>query len=232
MKNQIIWLSTICSLLIACNSTKKSIEQDLTVNKEIYVIQDSLSFALGIVQATELLKQDLTELNMTDYNRAFEKTMDGTIEAFGENGAFDFIQNKMQEKITETNDMNKEKGLAFLKQNGTREEVVTLPSGLQYEIITEGNGPIPTAQQKVTTHYTGTLIDGTVFDSSVQRGEPISFPVGGVIQGWQEALQLMPQGSKWKLYIPQELAYGERGAGNVIPPFSALIFEIELLDVQ
>lgn len=232
MKFRMILLSSLCSLLFACDATKKTVEQDLTVNKEIYVIQDSLSFALGIVQATELMQQDLTELNMADYNRAFKKTMDGTIEPFGDEGAFEFIQKKMQEKITTKNMMNKERGTAFLAQNGAREGVTTLPSGLQYEILQAGDGPIPTANQKVTTHYTGTLIDGTVFDSSVQRGEPISFPVGGVIQGWQEALQIMPKGSKWKLFIPQELAYGERGAGNVIPPFSALIFEIELLDIE
>lgn len=123
------------------------------------------------------------------------------------------------------------KGEAFLAQNATRSEVTVLDSGLQYEILTQGEGAIPTADQQVRVHYHGQLPDGTVFDSSVTRGQPAQFPVTGVIQGWVEALQLMPVGSKWKLYIPHHLAYGESGAGAAIPPFSALVFEVELLDI-
>ncbi len=122
-------------------------------------------------------------------------------------------------------------GEAFLKDNALRPEVNVLESGLQYEIITEGTGEIPTAASQVRVHYHGELTDGTVFDSSVSRGQPAEFPVTGVIKGWVEALQLMPVGSKWKLYIPQDLAYGERGAGAAIPPFAALVFEVELLDI-
>lgn len=122
-------------------------------------------------------------------------------------------------------------GEEFLKENAKREGVITLKSGLQYEIMVEGNGVIPTAKDKVKVHYHGTLIDGSVFDSSVQRGEPAVFGVTQVIQGWVEALQLMPVGSKWKLFIPYNLAYGERGAGSMIQPYSALIFEVELLDI-
>lgn len=113
-----------------------------------------------------------------------------------------------------------------------REGVISLPSGLQYEVITMGDGKKPSATSKVRTHYHGTLINGDVFDSSVDRGEPISFPVNGVIKGWQEALQLMPIGSKWRLFIPYFLAYGERGAGADIKPYSALIFEVELLGIE
>lgn len=108
----------------------------------------------------------------------------------------------------------------------------TTASGLQYEVITEGTGPMPKATDKVTTHYHGTLLDGKVFDSSVQRGQPIDFPVNGVIQGWQEALQLMKVGSKWKLYVPYDLAYGDRGAGGDIGPYETLIFEVELIKIN
>ena len=123
-------------------------------------------------------------------------------------------------------------GAAFLEQNGQREGVVTLPSGLQYEVLAEGDGASPGPTSTVTTHYHGTLIDGTVFDSSVQRGQPASFPVNRVIAGWTEALQLMQVGDKWRLYLPPELAYGDRGAGGAIGPGATLIFEVELLDVR
>ena len=123
-------------------------------------------------------------------------------------------------------------GAAFLEQNGQREEVVTLPSGLQYEVLAEGDGATPGPTSMVTTHYHGTLIDGSVFDSSVRRGQPASFPVNGVIAGWTEALQLMQVGDKWRLFVPPELAYGDRGAGGVIGPGATLIFEVELLEVR
>lgn len=122
-------------------------------------------------------------------------------------------------------------GKAFLEENKKAKGVVETASGLQYEILTEGTGTIPSKTDKVRVHYTGSLIDGTVFDSSVKRGTPAEFPVTGVIAGWVEALQMMPVGSKWRLTIPHNLAYGERGAGASIPPFSTLIFEVELLDI-
>ncbi|KAA8997724.1 peptidylprolyl isomerase [Affinibrenneria salicis] len=122
-------------------------------------------------------------------------------------------------------------GQRFLAENAQKEEVSSTESGLQFRVLTQGEGGIPSRQDRVRVHYTGRLIDGTVFDSSVQRGQPAEFPVSGVIPGWIEALTLMPVGSKWELYIPQELAYGERGAGAAIPPFSALIFEVELLEI-
>lgn len=122
-------------------------------------------------------------------------------------------------------------GEAYLADNAKKDGVVVTDSGLQYEILTKGEGNVPTRNDKVRVHYTGELIDGTVFDSSVSRGQPAEFPVTGVIAGWVEALQLMPVGSKWRLTIPQNLAYGERGAGASIPPFSTLVFEVELLDI-
>lgn len=144
------------------------------------------------------------------------------------------IQKKIGEIKAAAHGDAKEKGEAFLKENASKEGVTTLPSGLQYEIIESGdaNGTKPSLTSQVTTHYTGTLIDGKVFDSSVQRGQPATFPVNGVIAGWTEALQLMVPGDKWKLYIPFNLAYGDRGAGADIPPFAALIFDIELIEVQ
>ncbi|WP_413837755.1 FKBP-type peptidyl-prolyl cis-trans isomerase [Desulfobacula sp.] len=144
-------------------------------------------------------------------------------------------QGMARQKQIERNKMeakgNKEKGLKFLEENKKKENVVTLPSGLQYKILKEGDGPLPKATDTVECHYQGKLIDGTEFDSSYQRGKPATFPVGGVIQGWVEALQKMKVGSKWELYIPSELAYGDRGAGAVIKPGAALIFEVELLGI-
>ena len=144
---------------------------------------------------------------------------------------FRIVGTRMQEKQEQQTKAQAKIGELFLAENAKKDGISVTDSGLQYEIITAGTGEKPTATSRVKTHYHGTLIDGTVFDSSVQRGEPIDFPVNGVIAGWTEALQLMPVGSKWRLYIPHNLAYGERGAGASIAPFSALIFDVELLDI-
>lgn len=145
--------------------------------------------------------------------------------------AFRTIGARMQEKQEQQSKAQAKVGEIFLAENAKKEGITVTESGLQYEIITAGTGEKPTAKSRVKTHYHGTLIDGTVFDSSYNRGEPIDFAVGGVIAGWTEALQLMPVGSKWRLYIPHNLAYGERGAGGSIAPFSALIFDVELLEI-
>lgn len=139
---------------------------------------------------------------------------------------------KQAEKMKEIAEMNKKEGDAWLEENKKKEGVVTLPSGLQYKVITEGTGKMPKETDTVTTQYRGTLIDGKEFDSSYKRGEAATFPVKGVIAGWKEALQLMKVGAKWQLFVPAELAYGERGAGNVIAPNSTLIFEVELLSIK
>lgn len=145
--------------------------------------------------------------------------------------AFQEIQQKMQAAQAEQSKEVIAAGEAFLADNAKRDEVTVTESGLQYEILEAGEGDKPTADSTVRTHYHGTLIDGSVFDSSYDRGQPAEFPVGGVIKGWTEALQLMPVGSKWRLYVPYELAYGERGAGGAIGPYSTLVFDVELLDI-
>jgi FKBP-type peptidyl-prolyl cis-trans isomerase FklB len=138
---------------------------------------------------------------------------------------------KAEERSKMLGEKNKLEGTAFLAANKKKKGIVTLPSGLQYQVQTKGTGPVPQATDTVTTHYRGTLIDGTEFDSSIARGEPATFPVNGVIKGWQEALQLMKVGSKWRVFVPAELAYGERGAGGVIGPNATLIFDVELLSI-
>jgi FKBP-type peptidyl-prolyl cis-trans isomerase FklB len=143
------------------------------------------------------------------------------------------MKKKQEEKMQEAATTNKKDGDAFLAANKAKNGVVTLPSGLQYKIITEGKGPKPTAQDTVECNYKGTLLDGTEFDSTAKHGgKPATFPVGGVIKGWTEALQLMPVGSKWELFIPSDLAYGARGAGGVIGPNATLVFEVELVSIQ
>src|SRR5690349_4610362 len=142
------------------------------------------------------------------------------------------LRKKQEEKLQALSESNKKEGDAFLAENKSKDGVVTLPSGLQYKILTEGTGPKPTPTDSVVCNYKGTLLDNTEFDSSYKRGQPATFPVTGVIKGWTEALQLMPVGSKWQLFIPPELAYGERGAGGQIGPNATLIFEVELLSIQ
>lgn len=147
------------------------------------------------------------------------------------NDAFAVLRQEIEAKQAEAHKGNVEAGENFLAENAKKDGVTVLESGLQYEVLTEGSGDKPSKESTVRTHYHGTLIDGTVFDSSVDRGEPAEFPVGGVIAGWTEALQLMATGSKWRLTIPHNLAYGERGAGGAIGPFSTLVFDVELLEI-
>lgn len=145
--------------------------------------------------------------------------------------AFGAIHQRMQAAKAEKHKEAIAEGETFLADNAKREGVVVTSSGLQYEVLTAGDGAKPTASSTVRTHYHGTLINGSVFDSSYDRGQPAEFPVGGVIKGWTEALQMMPVGSKWRLYVPHNLAYGEQGAGGAIAPYSTLVFDVELLDI-
>lgn len=192
---------------------------------------EKVSYALGLSLGKNLLSSGVTTLDATKLARGIQDVLEQkqTEISYEEAEAIinDFFQS-LQEKMT---DKAQGEGKAFLEANAKRTEVVTLDSGLQYEIMTNGTGAIPKASDSVKVHYHGTLVDGNVFDSSVRRGEPATFGVTQVIRGWVEALQLMPVGSKWKLFIPSELAYGAQGAGKSIAPHSALIFEVELLDI-
>lgn len=193
---------------------------------------DKFSYSLGIILAQNLKNQGITEFVAADLANGIDDVISNNDLKIKIEEADQIIQDQMRSQAAKQFGPLIQEGKDFLDKNGARDGVVTLPSGLQYEIMTAGDGPKPKATDKVTTHYHGTLMDGTVFDSSVQRNEPATFPVNGVIPGWVEALQLMPVGSKWKLFIPYNLAYGDRGAGQLIKPFATLVFEVELLSIN
>ena len=182
--------------------------------------------------ATQLMQTGLENLDVDAFVKAFTEIMKDEKTSMSLEEATQHIQAYFSAKQNEMLQMNKEAGVQFLVENKRKENVVELPSGLQYEVITEGSGATPKETDTVECHYHGTLIDGTVFDSSVERGQPATFGVTQVIKGWVEALQLMPVGSKWRLFVPSNLAYGEQGAGNDIQPNSTLIFEVELLGIK
>ena len=198
-------------------------------NKKHYMYKYSYSIGLGIGQ--NLSSMGIANLSVDDFAQAIKDVLEGNQTAISHQEAREIVNKYFEELEAKMGAAAIEQGKAFLEENKKRAGVVTLPSGLQYEIIKEGTGKKPQATDQVKCHYEGTLIDGTLFDSSVQRGEPAVFGVNQVIPGWVEALQLMPEGSKWKLYIPSELGYGARGAGEMIPPHSTLVFEVELLEV-
>jgi FKBP-type peptidyl-prolyl cis-trans isomerase FklB len=199
---------------------------------------DKQSYAMGMNLGIGLHKQGMA-LNPTLVARGMKDAMNGSKTAMTEEEARAAIQQlqgsvrkNMEAKAHEEGLTNRKEGDAFLAENKSKPGVVTTPSGLQYKVLTEGTGPKPTANDTVTCNYRGTLINGQEFDSSYKRGTPASFPVGGVIKGWTEALQMMPVGSKWQLFIPPDLAYGDRGAGSDIGPGETLIFEVELLSIS
>jgi len=193
---------------------------------------DKLSYALGMSMASNLMNSGLKQIDVASFVKAFTEIMNNATPSMDSQEANQVIQSyfsKMQDEMLEN---NLKEGEAFLEENSKKEGVVTLSSGLQYEVLQEGEGAKPKATDKVKCHYHGTLLNGQVFDSSVERGQPAVFGVNQVIKGWVEALQLMQVGSKWKLYIPSGLAYGAQGAGNSIEPNSALIFDVELLGIE
>ena len=192
---------------------------------------ERFSYALGMSVASNLIKSGVKKINPDLFLKAVNDTFTGEMPLLLPNEANEILEDFMKSAGQDQSKDNLKEGLEFLEENKKREGVIELPSGLQYEVIVQGDGELPAASDTVKCHYHGTLIDGTVFDSSVERGEPAELPVNAVIPGWVEALQLMPEGSKWRLYIPPELAYGEQGAGGVIKPNSTLIFEIELLEI-
>ena len=192
---------------------------------------DKFSYAIGLGIGQNLLSMGAQGINVEDFAQAIADVLNRNELAMSHNEAREIVNKYFMELEEKMNAENIEKGKAFLAENAKKEGVVTLPSGLQYEVITEGNGKKPSATDRVKCHYEGTLIDGTLFDSSIKRGQPAVFGVNQVIKGWVEALQLMSEGSKWRLFIPSELGYGAQQAGEMIPPHSTLIFEVELIEV-
>lgn len=193
--------------------------------------QDSLSYAIGLSLANFYKQQNITDVNTALVMRAITDVSKGGKLPMDEQQANACIVNYMQKEKAAKASVAKKQGEEFLAANKTKPGVVTTPSGLQYLVLKAGTGPKPALTDMVRVHYHGTLIDGRVFDSSVERGQPIELAVNGVIPGWTEALQMMPVGSKWKLFIPSNLAYGDQQAGPMIAPGSTLIFDVELLDI-
>lgn len=192
---------------------------------------DKFSYAIGLGIGQNLLSMGAQGINVEDFAQAIADVLNRNETAISHNEAREIVNNYFTELEAKINAENIEKGKTFLAENAKKEGVITLPSGLQYQVITEGNGKKPGATDKVKCHYEGTLIDGTLFDSSIKRGQPAVFGVNQVIKGWVEALQLMSEGSKWRLFIPSELGYGAQQAGEMIPPHSTLIFDVELIEV-
>lgn len=198
-------------------------------------INERASYAVGRQMGEQLANQPFDGMEIEAVLEGYTDSLNKRPSQVKEEdlrAAIEDLNQRMMQQQKEESGVQSEAGESFLKENAGREEITITDSGLQYEVITEGTGEKPEASSTVEVHYHGTLIDGTVFDSSVDRGETIEFPVGGVIAGWTEALQLMPTGSKWKLYIPHDLAYGANGAGGMIGPYAALVFEVELIAVK
>lgn len=231
MKNTFIYVLAI-ALIVAVSSC----QQGGTQSVKLETSADSVSYAIGVLVGANNLKQVQSapgseDINMETMAAAFRAASLEEEALLTQEDANSVVRTFFESAGKREAQKNLEEGNAFLEQNKTREGITVTESGLQYEILKKGDGPKPTAEDQVRVHYHGTLIDGTVFDSSVDRGEPAVFGVSQVIPGWTEALQLMPVGSKWKLYIPANIAYGERGAGGKIGPNAALIFEVELLEI-
>jgi FKBP-type peptidyl-prolyl cis-trans isomerase FklB len=193
---------------------------------------DKLSYALGLVIGHNLKEMGVDNLNGADFAQAVADVLAGNATAMTNAEAQQIVATYMQEKEAEKGKAAREAGEKFLAENAKKEGVVVLPSGLQYVVLTEGSGRKPSATDNVKCHYEGRLTDGTVFDSSYRRGEPAVFPLNGVIAGWTEGVQLMGEGAKFRFFIPYNLAYGERGAGGSIPPYAALVFDVELIEVM
>ena len=211
--------------------TLAAIGQKTTPTTGITTISDSLSYSFGLLIGNNMKTQKVEGINP-------QILMEGFIHGYADENliltveqANTYVQDYFSNMVKNESAANLQESADFLEANKSKEGVVTLPSGLQYKVLEAGEGPSPTPDDQVKVHYTGTLIDGTVFDSSIERGEPIVFGVSQVIPGWTEALQLMSPGSRWMLYIPPYLAYGENGAGGVIGPNQALIFEVQLIEV-
>lgn len=224
MKKNVMILS-LASTFVACTNVQNT-------NMELTNQMDSVSYSLGVSVANNLKSSGFEDINSNILANAFDAVFTENEVKISEDDANAIIQQYFTQMSERKSQQAIEKGQSFLEENAQKEGVITTNSGLQYVVMVDGQGATPKATDEVTVHYHGTLIDGTVFDSSVDRGEPATFPVNGVIAGWVEALQLMPVGSKYKLFIPSDLAYGERGAGGSIGPNETLIFEVELLSIN
>ena len=228
-------IAMACFGLFSVQACSQSSEKGAPM--ELKTQQDKASYSIGVSIGknlkdqkveinTDILVKGLLDAYTGAKTQLTEKEMGDVLAQFQQE-----IMAKAQEEAAKKGGENKSKGEKFLADNKNKPGVKTTPSGLQYTVISEGTGPKPTASSTVKVHYTGKLIDGTTFDSSVDRGEPIEFPLNGVIKGWTEGVQLMSKGSKYKFFIPSDLAYGDRGAGNAIGPNETLVFEVELLDI-
>lgn len=200
--------------------------------QDLKTADDSLAYSLGVLIANNLKQEGFTKLRPELITAGLTAVINGEKPLLSMDACNTIVRENAVKQQMKQHEGNKASGEAFLAENKKRDGVVSLDNGLQYEILKEGNGKKPKATDKVLVHYHGTLIDGTTFDSSVDRGEPITFGLNQVIKGWTEILQLMPVGSKWRVYIPYTLAYGDQGAGQSIKPYSTLIFEIELLGIE
>ena len=193
---------------------------------------DKVSYSLGLSLGNNLVSSGIKDLNVEDFVRGLTCVLESAEPEITYEEAEEELKSYFTRQQEEQFHNNKAAGQTYLAENGAREGVVTLPSGVQYEVLVEGNGPKPSPTDTVRCHYEGSRTDGQIFDSSIRRGEPATFPVNGVIKGWQEVLPMMPVGSKWRVVIPEEHAYGSHGAGQLIEPYMALIFEIELLGIE
>jgi FKBP-type peptidyl-prolyl cis-trans isomerase FklB len=219
-------VSVAAFMVVACNAQNKK-NENIKMSSTI----DSVSYGLGVAIGNNLKNSGFDSVKIEIMAQALKEVFEGKA-TMKQEDADRIIQGYMSEKEKAKGADNLKKGQDFLEANKSKEGVKTTASGMQYIVLKEGNGAKPSLNDKVTTHYHGTLVDGTVFDSSVDRGQPASFPVSGVIPGWTEALQMMSVGSKWKLFLPSNLAYGERGAGGKIGPNTVLVFEVELLSID
>ena len=230
LKKSVLLITCVCFVMSADAQRKKS-NKTKEVN-EMETELDTVSYSLGVSISANIKAQGMDSISVDAFAKALKDSYEGdstTISVDEANKHLqDYFGSLQAKKVSEA----KKGGIDFLAANAKKEGITTLSSGLQYEVIIEGNGAKPSATSKVTTHYHGTTIDGKVFDSSVDRGQPAQFGVNQVIAGWTEALQLMATGSKWRLFIPSDLAYGERGAGADIPPHAALVFEVELISID
>ena len=208
---------------------KRIFARYLTNKQEINM--DKFSYAIGLGIGQNLMSMGAKDINVDDFSQAIKDVLTQSPTAITHTEARDIVNKYFEELEKEINARNIEQGKVFLTENAKKENIHTTPSGLQYEILKEGSGKKPSATDRVRCHYEGTLLDGTLFDSSYKRGEPAVFGLNQVIPGWTEALQLMAEGAKYRIFLPHELAYGTQGAGEMIPPYSSLIFTVELLEV-